>query len=168
MTTVTARVTGDKQLARTLEAFARDFPKQASQALRKTADRSVTRTRRGISDAINLRAQKTIKNRVQRFRHGAKGLRYSVWVGTSAGVEAAQIKGVGGKRQRRTIADVLPNAKTYFAQVPSGESVEYMRTRRYARPILDRVAREQMREYYPGELKRLVLRTINRRARRKR
>lgn len=164
MSTVTARVTGDKALTRTLKALSREFPKQAGQALYRTAKRTETRGRRQTAQAAGV-TQKTIKRRFQTFRHGARGQRVSVWVGLRYGVDTSKL-GRGSKRKGR--AHAVRTSKRYTVKMPSGDVVEFLRLQSYARPFLDDSAREQMREYYPGELTRLVHREIKRRARRKR
>mgnify|MGYP003115449202 CR=1 FL=1 len=161
------KVTGGRELRRTLRTLAQEFPKEAARALNTTARKSVSKVRKRVARQMKIK-QKVLRERV-RWR-GAKAGRLvaDVWFGTNAGVAAREAPTSRRKSKRRSVADVLASAKTYVATMGDGEKIEYVRTRNYARPAMEQETQALMRDVFPKELKRLIGVTIQRHARRKR
>lgn len=189
---VTVTLEGAKYLKRELNRLAKEMPEQASRALNKTASRSATRVRRDIAKRIGL-PQRLFKEKVRNYKSSPKTLKASVWVGTRAGIPLAGIRGAK-PNEAGTLLSVgrRIRVKTFPATMPSGHKGQFVRkpeskhrVRRdgqrtelpieepririggIARPILEHHAEDQMRNFYPGELRRLSLVTIKRRKRRR-
>ena len=181
------RLEGEKALRQQMARLASEYPKDAQRALNKTAQRSATRTRRDLSRAIGI-AQKEIKNRVSYFKAGGRRRWASVWVGTKSSIPLAKVGGArmtlngqlrAGKVRVQTFRATMPSGyRGSFVRKPGSKHkvrpdgqrtelpIEEPRIRLVepARPIILSVTQQQMAEFFPVELKRLVKRTTERAA----
>lgn len=186
---IKVEITGEKAARDALATFARMHPKETARALNKTAQRSATRTRRGIAREVGL-PQREIKDRIQHFRASARRLVASVWVGVRVGIPLGKVQGA-----RTGLSGILRagrlRVQTFRARMPSGYRGQFVRkpdsTHRQrpdgqwtelpieepkvrigpvAQPIVRDATEEQMREFFPAELKRLVTLAAKRSAKR--
>lgn len=182
---VSIKIENIKPLNKIIDDLAKQYPKEAQRAVNKTAQRSATRTRRDLAKAVGL-PQKEIKKRVKYFKAGKGRKSASVWVGTKSGIPLGRVGGA-----RSSLSGVLKagrnKVQTFRAKMPSGYIGQFVRkpgakhkTRPDgertqlpieeprirlagpARPIIMAVARHQMAEFFPVELKRLVKRATDR------
>lgn len=188
---VSISITGAEALNREIKNIERTMPENVVRALNKTAQRSATRVRRDVAKRIGL-PQREIKERIRHYKANRRRLRSSVWVGAGAGIPLSKVRGAYTTLDG-TLSAGRTRTKTFRATMPSGYTGQFVRkpnakhkTRRdgqrtqlpieepriridgIAKPILLKHTREQMRDFYPTELRRLARTTIARRARRRR
>lgn len=188
---VSVTVSGADELDAKLRRLSAEFPKEAARSLNTTAARATTRIRRELANVKKLK-QKQLTGRIKSFKATAKKLRASVWIGLRGAIRLDLAEGARFDLRSSTLRAGRNRVKVFRATMPSGHSGLYVRApdsrhrrrqdgqmtelpieepRVRLRPEADGIAlkhsREQMRVFYPVELKRLIAVTIRREAARR-
>ena len=179
-----------RKAIRVLEKSRRQaVPQAMAQSLNRTAQRAMTRTRRALAQAKQL-PQKVLKKRVQMFKASPRKLVARVWVGVKKHIPIESLPGarfiISGK-QAGTLKAGRIISKPFKATLKSGHSGLFVRKapalrRTAGRPatsspnlpiehpvvrlqpeaerIIEHETREQMRAFFPSELRRQVDRRL--------
>lgn len=157
------------------------IPRVAAAAINKTADRTLTRSRRELANAKGL-PQRIVGEKMQRFKATAQRLVARVWVGLKRGILVEELPGARYDFKRGALRAGRVSVKPFKATMPSGKSGLWVRRlpsvrssvgRSESSPnlpiekptirlqpeageILERVANEQARTFLPGEFRRLI------------
>lgn len=175
-----------RALERQLEALRRQaVPQATARALTATANRCRTQTVRELARAVQA-PPALVRKRVKAYRAFPRALVATVWVGTKKHIPIEQIPGAkltakglkAGKRLVKVFKARMPSGHQglYTRRLPStrharGRAVTstpnlpiehpVIRLRPAADSIIERQAREQMRDYFPRELGRLFARELD-------
>lgn len=156
-------------------------PRVAAAAINKTADRTLTRSRRELAQVKGL-PQRVIGEKMQRFKASINRLYARVWIGLKRGIALETVGGArfdlksgtlrAGKVSIKPFKATMPSGKRglWVRKLPSTRSSEgraatspnlpiekpTIRLQPEAAQILDRHANEQARGFLPGEFRRLM------------
>lgn len=185
MSLVSISIQGVPALNRALKEMAAAAPTIAASVLTAAARRAATQTRRKISINSGLQVR-YLKNRIKFYKATKARLRSSVWVGLRNGIPLASISGaqtgLGGILSVKLRGGRKLNQQTFRAKMRSGHVGQFVRapgSRHRRRPdgqytelpieepkiridalragrIAIAEAGDQMRDFYPKELKRRI------------
>lgn len=157
------------------------IPRVAAASINKTADRTLTRSRRELATVKGL-PQRVIGEKMQRFKATTQRLYARVWVGLKRGILVEELPGARYDFKRGALRAGRVSVKPFRATMPSGKqglwvrrlpSVRSTEGRAESSPnlpiekptirlqpeageILERVANEQSRTFLPVEFRRLI------------
>lgn len=183
-------IQGERHLQAQLRRLVEDFPEDAVRALERTAARSATRVRREVARDAQV-PQRLIKDRIKHYRDRRARLAYSVWVGVRSSIPISKIPGARFDLRSGQLRAGRVRVKPFRATMPSGHTGLFVRKpgaehrkrpdgtwtelpieeprvrlRPFAERYIERICAEQMREFFPVELRKRVERTVRRQQRR--
>lgn len=159
----------------------RIVPRVAAAAINKTADRTLTRSRRELASVKGL-PQRIVGEKMQRFKATTQKLVARIWVGLKRGILVEELPGARYDFKRGALRAGKVSVKPFRAKMPSGKQGLWVRRlpsvragkdrpesspnlpiekptirlQPEAKEILERVANEQARTFLPGEFRRLI------------
>lgn len=189
--TVTIRVDGISNVESALRRLANESPVLAARALNSAVRRAATRARRDLSNRTGIGVRRLSKTVKAYLAHKEK-LRATVWMGRKYGYTSADIR-QSSESQRALFTRGDVRHKPFRARTKSGhlglftrqkgakherrpdgkwtqlpiEEVKFFLNPDLLEDIGTRYAAEQMRDYYPGEFRRLLDLEAGRTARRR-
>ena len=183
--TISLKLEGSAELSRKLKRMANDSPVIAASVLTASAKRAATQTRRKVSRDTGLQT-KFLKRRITHYKATRNRLAASLWIGMKNGIPLARLSGahttLDGVLTARLSRGRKIRQQTFRARMPSGHVGQFVRapnSKHRRRPDgqntelpieepkfrLDRArvgriavskASDQMRDFFPVELKRRI------------